>query len=412
MRNQSGNTLWSNLNFRKFLLSGWLLETTRQFETLAIAVFIFERTGSAFFVAMMLFIQRMPLIPFGLVFGVIADRFNRKIIFILVFVSMSATAAILGSLAMQDRIQIWHIGVGVLINGILWTTDFSVRRPMLAASVGDSQAGRAVAIDGAVLISAFAFGPVIGGGILQFVGLQGVYFFAATAYLFGTILAISTKYRRPIKVTKRPSFASDFRTAISYARSRRVIVGILAITLIVDFWATPIRSMIPVIGKGELGLSPLLIGVLVSAQGAGALLGALTVALQANPKRYTQFYMYGSFLYLVPALLFSLSNWFVVSFPLILIGGFGLAAFSSTQSALILMASPPEMRSRMLGLLAVGIGIGPLGILNIGLMARLFDAPNAVLIVSIEGLIALVVAVLIWPSLRSGEDISPPEPAE
>jgi MFS family permease len=407
MRNQSGNTLWSNLNFRKFLLSGWLLETMRQFETLAIAVFVFERTGNAFFVAMMLFIQRAPLIPFGLVFGVIADRFDRKIIFILVFVTMSATAAILGLLAMQDRIQIWHLGVGVLINGILWTTDFSVRRPMLAESVGNSQAGRAVAIDGAVLISAFAFGPVIGGAILQFVGLQGVYFFAATVYLFGTILAISIKYRQPIKVAKRPSFASDFRTAISYARSRRVIVGILAITLIVDFWATPIRSMIPVIGKGELRLSPLLVGVLVSAQGAGALLGALTVALRANPKRYSQFYMYGSFLYLVPALLFSLSSWFVISFPLVLIGGFGLAAFSSTQSALILMASPPEMRSRMLGLLAVGIGIGPLGILNIGLMARLFDAQNAVLIVSIEGLIALFVAAMIWPSLRRGEDIAP-----
>jgi MFS family permease len=379
----------------------------RQFETLAIAVFVFERTGNAFFVAMMLFIQRAPLIPFGLVFGVIADRFDRKIIFILVFVTMSATAAILGLLAMQDRIQIWHLGVGVLINGILWTTDFSVRRPMLAESVGNSQAGRAVAIDGAVLISAFAFGPVIGGAILQFVGLQGVYFFAATVYLFGTILAISIKYRQPIKVAKRPSFASDFRTAISYARSRRVIVGILAITLIVDFWATPIRSMIPVIGKGELRLSPLLVGVLVSAQGAGALLGALTVALRANPKRYSQFYMYGSFLYLVPALLFSLSSWFVISFPLVLIGGFGLAAFSSTQSALILMASPPEMRSRMLGLLAVGIGIGPLGILNIGLMARLFDAQNAVLIVSIEGLIALFVAAMIWPSLRRGEDIAP-----
>ena len=280
---------------------------------------------------------------------------------------------------------------------------------MLAESVGNSQAGRAVAIDGAVLISAFAFGPVIGGAILQFIGLQGVYFFAATVYLFGIVLAMSTKYRRPLKVTKRPSFTSDFRTAISYARSRRVIVGILAITLIVDFWATPIRSMIPVIGKGELGLSPLLVGLLVSGQGAGALLGALTVALRTDPKRYSQFYMYGSFLYLVPALLFSLSDWFVVSFPLVLIGGFGLAAFSATQSTLILMASPPEMRSRMLALLAVGIGIGPLGILNIGLMARLFDAPNAVLIVSIEGLIALGVAAFIWPSLRRGEDISPPQ---
>ena len=61
----------------------------------------------------------------------------------------------------------------------------------------------------------------------------------------------------------------------------------------------------------------------------------------------------------------------------------------------------------MLGLLAVGIGIGPIGILNIGLMATLFGASRAVMIVSIEGLVALAIAAVIWPMLRRGEDVSP-----
>ncbi|MDA1279047.1 MAG: MFS transporter [Chloroflexi bacterium] len=342
-------------------------------------------------------------------FGVLADRFDRKAIFILIFVVLATTAASLGLLASQDRIQVWHVGIGVFINGVVWTTDFSVRRPMLADSVAESQVGRAVGLDGALLISALAFGPVIGGAILQFVGIQGVYFFATTAYALGVALAISVRYQRPVKVLHRHSFASEFRSAIGYARSRRVIIGILMVTVIVDLWATPVRSMIPVIGEDELGLSPLLVGVLVSAQGAGSLLGAATIALRSDPRRYGRVYLYGSFLYLVPALLFSLSDWFVVSLPLVFIGGFGLAAFSTTQSALMLMAAPPEMRSRMLGLLAVGIGIGPLGILNIGLMAHLFSASDAVLIVSIEGLIALVMAALIWPTLRRGEDVSPTE---
>jgi len=407
--NQSDQSLWSNLNFRKLLLSGMLLEVMRQFETLAIAVFVFQKTGNAFYVAMMLFVQRVPLIPFGLVFGVVADRFNRKTIFVLIFAVLATEAAILGRLASQDRLEIWHVGIGVFINGVIWTTDFSVRRPMLAESVGDSRVGRAVGLDGALMISALALGPVIGGGILQLAGMQGVYFFGAGAYLVGGILALTVKYQRPIKAIRRPSFVSDFRTAISYARSRRIIIGILAVTVIVDLWATPIRSMIPVIGKGELGLTPLLVGVLVSSQGIGSLIGAAVIAFRGDPKKYGRIYMYGSFLYLIPASLFSLSDWFAMSLPLVFIGGLGLAAFSATQSALVLMASPPEMRSRMLGLLAVGIGIGPLGILNIGLMATLYGAPNAVTIVSIEGLIALVIAAWLWPTLRRGENVSPPE---
>jgi hypothetical protein len=60
-QNQPTMSLWYNLNFRKLLLSGLLLEVMRQFETLAIAVFVFQKTGNAFYVAMMLFIQNGQL---------------------------------------------------------------------------------------------------------------------------------------------------------------------------------------------------------------------------------------------------------------------------------------------------------------------------------------------------------------
>ena len=381
----------------------------RQFETLAIAVFVFQKTGNAFYVAMMLFIQRVPLIPFGLVFGVVADRFDRKNIFVAIFAILAVEAAILGFLASQDNLEIWHVAIGVFINGVIWTTDFSVRRPMPAKSVGNSRVGRAVGLDGALMISALAVGPVIGGGILQFTGMKGVYFFGAGAYVIGGLIALAVKYERPIKSVVRPSFTSDFRLALRFARSRSVIVGIIAITVIVDMWATPIRSMIPVIGEDDLGLSPLLVGVLVSSQGVGSLIGAALIAFRGDPAKYGRIYFYGSFLYLIPALMFSLSNWFVLSLPLVFIGGLGLAAFSTTQGALILMATPPEMRSRMLGLVAVGIGIGPIGILNIGLMATLFGPSRAVMIVSIEGegIVALAFAAVVWPMLRRGENVSP-----
>ena len=358
---------------------------------------------------MMLFIQRVPLIPFGLVFGVVADRFDRKNIFVAIFAILAVEAAILGFLASQDNLEIWHVAIGVFINGVIWTTDFSVRRLMLAESVGNSRVGRAVGLDGALMISALAVGPVIGGGILQFTGMKGVYFFGAGAYVIGGLIALTVKYQRPIKSVVRPSFTSDFRLALRFARSRSVIVGIIAITVIVDMWATPIRSMIPVIGEDDLALSPLLVGVLVSSQGVGSLIGAALIAFRGDPAKYGRIYFYGSFLYLIPALLFSLSNWFVLSLTLVFIGGLGLAAFSTTQGALILMATPPEMRSRMLGLVAVGIGIGPIGILNIGLMATLFGPSRAVMIISIEGegIVALAFAAVVWPMLRRGENVSP-----
>jgi len=388
------------------LLSGMILGGMRQLETLAIAIFVFQETGNAFYVAMMFFIQRAPLIPFGLAFGVVADRFNRKVMFILVFGIMAVTAAVLGVLALQDRLEIWHVVIGVFINGVAMTTEFSLRKPMLADSVPSSRVGRAIGLDAALLTSSLALGPVIGGGMLQFVGIEGVYFLGVLVYLFAAGLVYTVRYHRPKLPANRPNFIADFGAALSFARSKRVIMSILAITVIIDLWSTPIRSMIPVIGEDELGVSPLLVGVLVSSQGIGSLIGAATIALKMAPRQFGRVYQYGAFLYLVPALLFSLSGWYALSLPLVFIGGMGHAAFSSTQSALMLMATPLEMRSRMLGLLSAGIGVGPIGILNIGLMASMFGASSAVMIVSIEGLIALGVATLVWPMLRRGDEVS------
>jgi MFS family permease len=161
MRNPKSGTLWSHPDFLKLLLTGLVMETLRQLETLAVAVFVFQQTGSPFYVAMMLFIQRAPLIPFGLAMGVIADRFNRKVIFVVIFVILVSTAGTLGVLAAQGIIQTWHVAVGVFINGVVWITDFSVRRPMLAESVDSQLVGWAIGVDGAIRISALAFGPAI-----------------------------------------------------------------------------------------------------------------------------------------------------------------------------------------------------------------------------------------------------------
>ena len=66
------------------------------------------------------------------------------------------------------------------------------------------------------------------------------------------------------------------------------------------------------------------------------------------------------------------------------------------QATLVYLSPPPEMRSRMLGVLSVCIGIGPIGFINIGLMADWLGAPAAVVITGIEGLAAMALTFPLW----------------
>jgi MFS family permease len=66
------------------------------------------------------------------------------------------------------------------------------------------------------------------------------------------------------------------------------------------------------------------------------------------------------------------------------------------QTSLIVLHAPPHIRSRLMGLLTVCIGMGPLGILLIGVLADHFGPLLAVDIMAITGLLAVSAIGLIW----------------
>ena len=58
----------------------------------------------------------------------------------------------------------------------------------------------------------------------------------------------------------------------------------------------------------------------------------------------------------------ALSPWYALAFVVLLIGGLGAAAFSNMQTTVILTEAPPTTRSRVMGIVTMCIGIGPLGV--------------------------------------------------
>ena len=158
--------------------------------------------------------------------------------------------------------------------------------------------------------------------------------------------------------------------------------------------------MIPVIGKDTLNLTPFPLGLLASAEGAGAVAGAILLAFFTHARFYRKIYLYGTFFYITMVLPFSLSTWPATSATILLAVGLGGAAFSTMQSTLVFVSAPPELRGRMMGVLSVCIGTGPIGFLHLGLLASWLGAPMAVTIMAIEGLIALMFAFYLWPEIR------------
>jgi MFS family permease len=86
----------------------------------------------------------------------------------------------------------------------------------------------------------------------------------------------------------------------------------------------------------------------------------------------------------------ALSPWYWLAFAVLVMGGFGTAGFSNMQSTLMLTEAPTEMRSRLMGIVTVCIGTGPLGILAAGALAGEFGPRGAVLMMAVTGLLLTI----------------------
>ncbi|MEE3281696.1 MAG: MFS transporter, partial [Pseudomonadota bacterium] len=385
--------------FRLIWLIGAATNTLRWLEILAVGVVVFDLTGSPFQVAFMVILRFAPMALIGAFTGVVAERFNRRLFQILSLGFMMTTSIVLTVLVFGGYLNLWVIGISVVLNGLFWTTDNPIRRTLLGEVVQPAQIGIAMSLDTVTNSTTRFLGPLVGGIFLEFAGLEGV--FLVGAIFYGSALGLALLVHA-VPDQQNPGHGSIFSfltDGIKVLQTNRVLVGVLAITVIYNLWAFPFVSMIPVIGKDVLGLSPLPVGLLVSAEGAGTLIGALLVLLTRSVAHYRRLYTFGLSLSLAMALIYSQMGAFVPSGVFLVLEGIGAGFFAAMQAALVLLNTPPEMRSRMMGLLSVCVGLCALGFLHIGLLADWVGAQNAVLICTAEGLVALILVCLTWPEI-------------
>ncbi len=184
-----------------------------------------------------------------------------------------------------------------------------------------------------------------------------------------------------------------------YVRQDQLLSATLVVTLLYNVFAWPFTSMVPVIAQQNLHLGDAATGTLASMDGVGAFIGALGMVFVTSSRNYGALYVGGMAIYSVMVTCFALSPVPLSAGLALLIEGLGGAAYSILQATLVYQFSPPEMRSRLLGLVSTCIGIGPLGFFHLGWMATSIGARWATALTGVEGLIALAATYPFWKVL-------------
>jgi MFS family permease len=387
---------FAGADFWRLWYAGMTVFMVRWMETLVMAIFVYQRTGSAFLVAMTQMLRLLPMGMFGAFLGVAADRMERRTGLAIVTVMMAASSGALAVLAWSGDLAVWHIMIACFVNGIGWAADNPVRRVAMGEVVGAEHMGRAMSLDVAANNGSRMIGPTVGGLMLAYVGIGGVFTASVALYATSLIATLLLRYRNLHAVPGQVSVLARIAEGLVVARRDPRLVGTLTITIIYNVFAWPFTSLIPVIAQANLHLDDANTGLLQSMDGVGAFLGAVVIAVVVRRSRYKMAYVGGILSYLIAIMVFAVLNHPLPAGAALLAEGFGSSGFSIMQATLVYMYAPAEMRSRMLGVLSVCIGLGPIGFINIGLLADWLGAPMATVVTGIEGLIAMALTFPLW----------------
>jgi MFS family permease len=98
----------------------------------------------------------------------------------------------------------------------------------------------------------------------------------------------------------------------------------------------------------------------------------------------------GAAFFMVALCIMALSHSYWLALALLILGGFGTAGFSNMQSTLMLTEAPADVRSRLMGIVTVCIGTGPLGVLAAGVLSDQLGPRDAVLAMGLTGLVLTI----------------------
>jgi predicted MFS family arabinose efflux permease len=387
---------FSSPDFRRLWFVGLAISVVRWLEMLALALFAYQLTASAFVVVMLTMLRMLPMGLFGAFVGAAAERFDRRRALILVVVVQMAVAFVLALLASFDAIQVWHLAIASFINGTGWASDHPVRRMMIGDAVGGERIGQALSIDAATNNGTRVAGPVLSGLLLASFGITSVFWFSLALYTPALIAAARIGMRRQTAGSTPSSFIASIREGLVWAHRDGRLTGVFVITIIFNIFGWPSTSMVPVIGTDYLNLGPKGVGFLASFDGLGGLVGALVIASFARTAWYGRIYVGGVGLYLIMIMIFASASGIVIAAGALFVGGTANAAFAVMQATLVYRSAPVEMRARLLGVVAVCIGTGLLGFLYLGLLTEWLSPRTATVALAAQGLVTLLLTRRYW----------------
>jgi len=383
-------------DFRLFWIGQLVSQIGTWMQSVAQAWLVLELTQSPLQLGIVSALQFTPILLLSPVGGVLSDRFAKRRVLLVSQTAMQLQAFVLAALVWSGYIQYWHVAVLAVIYGLGRAIDIPARQSYITDLVGRSNLANAVALNSVVMNGARIVGPAVAGLLIAAFGVALAFFLNGVSFVavLVALLAIRTEGRPD--PAGRLGIREGLLGAMSYATGTPPVAFTLGLMVVVSLLVLNFNVVVPLVARDVLNLGAHGFGLLMSALGAGAVVGGFGVALLRRGLPPLSF-LVGSAATLCAGLV-----------ALALVGRFGFAAavlallgccqilFTTGCNTTLQLIAPNELRGRVMGLYTVTFaGMTPFGSLLVGVIAERFGVRVACAAGGAAGLLGVLVLVLV-----------------
>jgi MFS family permease len=359
-------------NFRLFFTGQLISQGGTWMQTIALAWVVLHLShNSGFAIGLVIALQFIPTLLFGVWGGVIADRFDKRNVLLVTQAAMAVVAVLLAVVDLTGVVQLWMLYALVFALGMALAVDNPTRQSFVSELVPPADLPNAIGLSSAIFQLARVLGPALAGVLIVAVGTGVCFVLNAVSFIFiiaALLMMRTSELHRDAPLGREKG---QLREGLHYVWRTPELRWILLLTLVVGTFAINSPVVLPLLAKITFDGNAEAYSWMSIAMGAGAIFGALFAANRSDTRGNVLFMTGMAFG--VAICVASFAPTLAIFIALLVLVGAGQISFLAVCNSLLQVISDPAMRGRVMAVYTITLlGTTPVGGPLIGWISQQF----------------------------------------
>ena len=342
-------------------------------------------------------LPQLVLAPLG---GVIADRYPKRTVLLLVQGVLCLSSLAIGVLIGLNLIAYWHLVVTGFIQGACFSVYMPTRQSWIPSLVSKEDLPNAIALNNAGLNASRILGPAIGGLLIAvpWINVNGIYYLRVVAFVWVLYSLLQIPILGISESKRVRKFSDEITAGLRYVYRHETLLPLFTLALVTLLLGSSYQMLLPAFALKTFGLQSEGLGFMMAAVGIGALCGSLSMAYFSQSKHKGKIQAVAGVSLGVSLLMFGVvsgMHLYLAALVTLFFVGLSNDFYSTINNTLIMLNTDKALYGRVMSVYMMTWSLAPLSAAPFGvLMDRIGAPPTMILIGGVLALFVLAMASL------------------